>query len=208
MGAIDAAQLFVNLSKVHRRKVDGAGWCGDFAVARVGVCGLRAAGALELLFQIDMGSAGFPDRLTQHWQYFFRCNNIELSSLASNDPCTSLTFCDQSTHVNMPGIDPNTVFTPLSEPPAAPLATASNLVLIDNYDSFTWNVYQYLVLEGATVTVYRNDEITLDELIAKAPSQLVISPGPGHPETDAGISKEAIKHFAGKIPVLGVCMGQ
>jgi anthranilate synthase / indole-3-glycerol phosphate synthase / phosphoribosylanthranilate isomerase len=88
------------------------------------------------------------------------------------------------------------------------LSTASNLVLIDNYDSFTWNVYQYLVLEGATVTVYRNDKVSLDELIQKNPTQLVISPGPGHPDTDAGISKDAIKHFAGKIPILGVCMGQ
>jgi anthranilate synthase/indole-3-glycerol phosphate synthase/phosphoribosylanthranilate isomerase len=95
------------------------------------------------------------------------------------------------------------------QPTAAPKrATANNLVLIDNYDSFTWNVYQYLVLEGATVTVYRNDKVSLEELIAKNPSQLVISPGPGHPDTDAGISQAAIKHFAGKIPILGVCMGQ
>lgn len=95
------------------------------------------------------------------------------------------------------------------QPTAAPKRhTASNLVLIDNYDSFTWNVYQYLVLEGATVTVYRNDKVSLEELIAKNPSQLVISPGPGHPDTDAGISKAAIQHFAGKIPILGVCMGQ
>jgi anthranilate synthase/indole-3-glycerol phosphate synthase/phosphoribosylanthranilate isomerase len=92
--------------------------------------------------------------------------------------------------------------------PSPPIATASNLILIDNYDSFTWNVYQYLVLEGATVTVFRNDEVTLDELIAKNPTQLVISPGPGHPETDSGISNAAIKHFSGKIPVLGVCMGE
>jgi anthranilate synthase/indole-3-glycerol phosphate synthase/phosphoribosylanthranilate isomerase len=92
--------------------------------------------------------------------------------------------------------------------PSAPLSTASNLILIDNYDSFTWNVYQYLVLEGATVTVFRNDEVTLEDLIAKQPTQLVISPGPGHPETDAGISKEAIQHFSGKIPILGVCMGE
>jgi anthranilate synthase / indole-3-glycerol phosphate synthase / phosphoribosylanthranilate isomerase len=104
--------------------------------------------------------------------------------------------------------DLNPVFTPHSEPPAAPLATATNLILIDNYDSFTWNVYQYLILEGANVTVYRNEELTLEELIAKNPSQLVISPGPGHPDTDAGISREAIKHFAGKIPVMGVCMGE
>ncbi|KAF2140623.1 uncharacterized protein K452DRAFT_327451 [Aplosporella prunicola CBS 121167] len=94
-------------------------------------------------------------------------------------------------------------------PAAAPaLATASNLILIDNYDSFTWNVYQYLVLEGANVTVFRNDEVTLDELIAKNPTQLVVSPGPGHPESDSGVSREAIKHFAGKVPVLGVCMGE
>ncbi|KIW28775.1 uncharacterized protein PV07_04649 [Cladophialophora immunda] len=92
--------------------------------------------------------------------------------------------------------------------PAQKLSSANNLVLIDNYDSFTWNVYQYLVLEGAAVTVYRNDKVTLEELITKKPTQLVISPGPGHPDTDAGISKEAIKYFAGKIPILGVCMGQ
>lgn len=92
--------------------------------------------------------------------------------------------------------------------PASKLPTASNLVLIDNYDSFTWNVYQYLLLEGATVTVYRNDKVTLKELIAKKPTQLVISPGPGHPDTDSGISKPAIRHFAGKIPIFGVCMGQ
>ncbi|KAK0723082.1 N-anthranilate isomerase [Lasiosphaeria miniovina] len=86
--------------------------------------------------------------------------------------------------------------------------TATNLILIDNYDSFTWNVYQYLVLEGAKATVFRNDKITLDELIAKHPTQLVISPGPGHPGTDSGISRDAIRHFAGKIPIFGVCMGQ
>ncbi|KAF1965979.1 hypothetical protein BU23DRAFT_336050 [Bimuria novae-zelandiae CBS 107.79] len=89
-----------------------------------------------------------------------------------------------------------------------PIPTASNVILIDNYDSFTWNVYQYLALEGATVTVIRNDETTLDELIAKNPTQLIISPGPGHPEKDAGVSNAAISHFAGKIPVLGVCMGE
>lgn len=98
--------------------------------------------------------------------------------------------------------------SPRETEPAKKLSTASNLILIDNYDSFTWNVYQYLVLEGATVTVFRNDKITLEEFIAKKPTQLVISPGPGHPDTDAGLSKDAIKHFAGKIPILGVCMGQ
>ncbi|KAH0828506.1 Multifunctional tryptophan biosynthesis protein [Fonsecaea pedrosoi] len=98
--------------------------------------------------------------------------------------------------------------SPYQPIPAQKLPSANNLVLIDNYDSFTWNVYQYLVLEGASVTVYRNDKVTLEELIAKKPTQLVISPGPGHPDTDAGISKDAIKYFAGKIPILGVCMGQ
>ncbi|KAK1971895.1 indole-3-glycerol phosphate synthase [Colletotrichum sublineola] len=92
--------------------------------------------------------------------------------------------------------------------PSPPIPTASNLILIDNYDSFTWNVYQYLILEGANVTVYRNDKITLAELIDKKPTQLIISPGPGHPTTDSGVSRDAIKHFAGKIPIFGVCMGQ
>ncbi|KAL2271879.1 hypothetical protein VTJ83DRAFT_1250 [Remersonia thermophila] len=98
--------------------------------------------------------------------------------------------------------------SPHDAEPSPLIPTASNLILIDNYDSFTWNVYQYLVLEGANVTVFRNDKITLEELIAKNPTQLVISPGPGHPNTDSGISRQAIKHFAGKIPIFGVCMGQ
>jgi anthranilate synthase/indole-3-glycerol phosphate synthase/phosphoribosylanthranilate isomerase len=97
--------------------------------------------------------------------------------------------------------------SPRHPDPSPPIPTASNVILIDNYDSFTWNVYQYLVFEGAIVTVYRNDEITVDELIAKNPTQLVVSPGPGHPAKDAGISNDAIKHFSGKIPILGVCMG-
>lgn len=99
-------------------------------------------------------------------------------------------------------------YSPQHPLPAPRLANASNLILIDNYDSFTWNVYQYLILEGASVSVYRNDEVTLEELILKKPTQLVISPGPGHPEHDAGISCEAIKYFSGKVPVLGVCMGE
>lgn len=98
--------------------------------------------------------------------------------------------------------------SPFHPEPVTPLSTASNLILIDNYDSFTWNVYQYLVLEGASVTVYRNDKITLRALIEAKPTQLVISPGPGHPDRDAGISKDAISYFGGKIPVLGVCMGE
>ena len=90
------------------------------------------------------------------------------------------------------------------------LPGAERLVLIDNYDSFTWNLYQYFCREGATVQVYRNDQISLDELIALDPTQMVISPGPGAPdiEGDSGISRDAIRHFSGKIPIFGVCMGQ
>ncbi|KAI9802692.1 MAG: hypothetical protein M1825_002714 [Sarcosagium campestre] len=98
--------------------------------------------------------------------------------------------------------------SPYHPSPSKPVASASNLVLIDNYDSFTWNVYQYLVLEGAKVTVYRNDKVSLQQLIDQSPTQLVVSPGPGHPDTDTGVSKEAIKYFAGKIPILGVCIGE
>ncbi|TWU72609.1 bifunctional tryptophan synthase trp1 [Metarhizium rileyi] len=97
--------------------------------------------------------------------------------------------------------------SPHQPEPSPPVATASNLILIDNYDSFTWNIYQYLVLEGATVHVFRNDQITIEELVKKNPTQLIISPGPGHPTTDSGVSRDAIRHFAGKIPIFGVCMG-
>ena len=80
------------------------------------------------------------------------------------------------------------------------------LLMIDNYDSFTYNIVQYLGELGAEVEVHRNDEITLDEIERLAPSHLVISPGPCTP-TEAGISVAAIKHFAGKLPILGVCLG-
>lgn len=85
---------------------------------------------------------------------------------------------------------------------------AKKVVLIDNYDSFTWNVYEYLCQEGADVEVYRNDKITVDEIIQLKPDVILISPGPGHPRTDSGISRDCIRHFTGKIPVFGVCMGQ
>ncbi|ODQ64502.1 IGPS-domain-containing protein [Nadsonia fulvescens var. elongata DSM 6958] len=86
-------------------------------------------------------------------------------------------------------------------------AINSRVVLIDNYDSFTWNLYQYLCLEGAEVLVHRNDQITIEGIEALNPDVIFISPGPGHPSTDSGISLEAIKHFTGKVPVVGVCMG-
>ncbi|KAJ3021281.1 bifunctional tryptophan synthase trp1 [Thoreauomyces humboldtii] len=80
-------------------------------------------------------------------------------------------------------------------------------LLIDNYDSFTWNVYQYLSEAGANVVVFRNDQVTLEQCIALNPRNVVISPGPGRP-ADAAISNDVIRHFAGKIPVLGVCLGE
>ena len=80
------------------------------------------------------------------------------------------------------------------------------LLMIDNYDSFTYNVVQYLGELGADVRVYRNDEITIEEIEALNPDQLVISPGPCTPN-EAGISVAAIKHFAGKLPIFGICLG-
>jgi anthranilate synthase component 2 len=81
-----------------------------------------------------------------------------------------------------------------------------NVVLIDNYDSFTYNLYQYLCELGADVTVVRNDAVTLDEIEAMAPDRIVISPGPCTPK-EAGISVEAVRRFAGRVPLLGVCLG-
>lgn len=80
------------------------------------------------------------------------------------------------------------------------------LLMIDNYDSFTYNVVQYLGELGADVKVVRNDEMTLEQLIALNPERIVISPGPCTPN-EAGVSLEVIKHFAGKLPILGVCLG-
>jgi|SRR5690606_11048857 anthranilate synthase component 2 len=78
--------------------------------------------------------------------------------------------------------------------------------MIDNYDSFTYNVVQYLGELGADVRVYRNDELTLDQIETLAPEKIVISPGPCTP-SEAGISVAAIQHFAGRIPLLGICLG-
>jgi anthranilate synthase/aminodeoxychorismate synthase-like glutamine amidotransferase len=81
------------------------------------------------------------------------------------------------------------------------------LVLIDNYDSFTYNLVQYFGELGAEIQVYRNDKITIAELMEINPTHLVISPGPGDPIRDGGISPEAMRYFTGRIPVLGVCLG-
>jgi anthranilate synthase/aminodeoxychorismate synthase-like glutamine amidotransferase len=80
------------------------------------------------------------------------------------------------------------------------------IIVIDNYDSFTYNLVQYLGELGADLRVFRNDAVTVDEIAQLAPSQIVISPGPGAP-SDGGISREVIKKFHRDIPILGVCLG-
>ena len=80
------------------------------------------------------------------------------------------------------------------------------LLMVDNYDSFTYNIVQYFGELGAEVEVFRNDEITLEGIAARKPDRLVISPGPCSP-AEAGISVAAIRHFAGQLPILGVCLG-
>jgi anthranilate synthase/aminodeoxychorismate synthase-like glutamine amidotransferase len=84
--------------------------------------------------------------------------------------------------------------------------TAPNVLMIDNYDSFTWNVVQYLWELGAEVAVRRNDEITTDEIASAAPALLCVSPGPCSP-TEAGVSIASIERFAGEIPIFGICLG-
>ena len=80
------------------------------------------------------------------------------------------------------------------------------ILMIDNYDSFTYNLVQYLGELGQNIKVVRNDKIAIEAIMRLEPKRIVISPGPGRPE-DAGISCEVIKEFAGKIPILGVCLG-
>ena len=86
------------------------------------------------------------------------------------------------------------------------MATKIKLLMVDNYDSFTFNIVQYFGELGADVEVFRNDDITLEGIAARKPDRLVISPGPCSP-AEAGISVAAIQHFAGKLPILGVCLG-
>ena len=86
------------------------------------------------------------------------------------------------------------------------MAKKIKLLMVDNYDSFTFNIVQYFGELGAEVEVFRNDEITLEGIAARQPDRLVISPGPCSP-AEAGISVSAIQHFAGKLPILGVCLG-
>ncbi len=80
------------------------------------------------------------------------------------------------------------------------------ILLIDNYDSFTYNLYQYLCELGADIHVVRNDQVTIEDIDQMGPEKIVISPGPCTPK-EAGISVPVVKHFAGKVPILGVCLG-
>ena len=84
--------------------------------------------------------------------------------------------------------------------------TAPDVLMIDNYDSFTWNVVQYMWELGAEVVVHRNDEITTDDIASAAPDLLCVSPGPCSP-TEAGVSIASIERFAGDIPIFGICLG-
>lgn len=84
--------------------------------------------------------------------------------------------------------------------------TGVDVLFCDNYDSFSYNLVQYLQELGAQVTVFRNDAITIEECAALNPKRIVISPGPGAPK-DAGISSALISHFGGKVPIFGVCLG-
>jgi anthranilate synthase component II len=89
---------------------------------------------------------------------------------------------------------------------STPRAASQSVLLVDNYDSFTYNLYQYLGELGAEVRVVRNDELTAEAAVALAPDRIVISPGPGTPD-QAGITLDLIARAAGRIPLLGVCLG-
>ena len=80
------------------------------------------------------------------------------------------------------------------------------LVMIDNYDSFTYNLVQYLGELGQVIKVHRNDQVTVDEVVREKPERIVISPGPRTPN-EAGVSNDILRRFAGKVPILGVCLG-
>ncbi len=80
------------------------------------------------------------------------------------------------------------------------------ILLVDNYDSFTYNLYQYLCELGVRAAVHRNDAVTIDEAARMNPQRIVISPGPGRPE-NAGVTMDLLRHFVGRIPILGVCLG-
>ena len=94
-----------------------------------------------------------------------------------------------------------------SKPLPAELTVPIEVLMIDNFDSFTYNLYQYISLLGVSVTVIRNDAIRPEHFPSLNIKYLIVSPGPGHPSTDGGISQDAIRYFTGRVPVFGVCMG-
>lgn len=81
-----------------------------------------------------------------------------------------------------------------------------DVLMVDNYDSFTYNLVQYLEELGAVVTTVRNDQVTLEDIEAMNPARIVVSPGPGAPR-EAGISMDVIRRWAGRVPIFGVCLG-
>jgi anthranilate synthase/indole-3-glycerol phosphate synthase/phosphoribosylanthranilate isomerase len=116
---------------------------------------------------------------------------------ASAAPCVSRRFAPSAIGLTASNCFPRRVNMPPAE----------ETLLIDNYDSFTFNLYQYLSTLGAKVRVVRNSDLKPQDLPSLNIRNLIISPGPGHPKTDGGISQAAIKYFSGKVPILGVCMG-
>lgn len=109
--------------------------------------------------------------------------------------------CKETLDINIMLLNPDEV-TKVTD-----VAGSLKVVMIDNYDSFTYNIYQYLCVLGAEVHVFRNDKITVEEVQALDPTHIVISPGPGNPK-DAGVSAAVIEAFQGKRPIMGVCLGQ
>ena len=94
----------------------------------------------------------------------------------------------------------------MNEKENSPLGVGGNVLVLDNYDSFTYNLVQYFGELGEDIRVFRNDKITIDQIESLQPSRIVISPGPCTP-MEAGVSVEAIRHFGGRLPFLGVCLG-
>lgn len=164
------------------------------------------------------GSELLPDANDYHVR---NIANSYIHSLAHLPPPSSYTFPNFSSTMSSPtqnekeeqipaasGASSATITPTPAQAPRNPILDEEiETLMIDNFDSFTWNLYQYLCTIGAKVTVVRNDAITLEDLPLLKIRNLIISPGPGHPRTDSGISNDAIRYFAGKVPILGVCMG-
>ncbi|TPX36747.1 hypothetical protein SmJEL517_g01143 [Synchytrium microbalum] len=134
-----------------------------------------------------------------------RMNGPSNTSITTTVTTYTTTMSNNSAPHSRSSTASNSPQTSISQPqqPHQPAVT----ILIDNYDSFTWNVYQRLCELGANVVVFRNDQVTVEECMALNPRNIVISPGPGKPR-DAGVSNDVIRAFAGRVPILGVCLGE